>query len=197
MHNIKSHASYLFRNHRPLIYIVMLCIAMITGATACGGPVAASSASTPTAQPTSTPAPTPTPTPIPPTPTPVPPTPTPVPPLPTQPPAPPPAPTRAVTSPAILDLQPASMSIVGHLDCNRQGAYVCFARVLSRASNQSNLNWSSSSNVPGHIVFSPAAGVLSPGQSVLVTITVPFTACTHGLFFFYGPINTHTITWAC
>jgi hypothetical protein len=31
----------------------------------------------------------------------------------------------------------------------------------------------------------------------LVTITVPFTACTQGLFFFRGPINTHTITWAC
>jgi hypothetical protein len=30
-----------------------------------------------------------------------------------------------------------------------------------------------------------------------VTITVPFNACTPGLFFFQGPVNTHTITWAC
>jgi len=37
----------------------------------------------------------------------------------------------------------------------------------------------------------------APGQSVLVTITVLFNDCTPGLFFFRGPINTHTITWAC
>jgi hypothetical protein len=141
---------------------------------------------TPTPTPVPTPVPTPTPTPVP-TPTP---TPTPVPkPVPTSPPV--------QLAPAILDLQPASMSIVGHLDCRRNGAFICFARVLSRSSNQSNLNWSSFTNVPGHIVFSPASGVLSPGQSVLITISVPFNACTPGLFFFRGPINTHTITWAC
>jgi hypothetical protein len=100
-------------------------------------------------------------------------------------------------APAILDLRPSSMSIVGHLDCNKNGVFVCFARVLSRSSNQSNLNWSAFTNVPGNIGFSPASGVLTPGQSVLITITVPFNACTAGLFFFRGPVNTHTITWAC
>jgi len=89
------------------------------------------------------------------------------------------------------------MSIVGHLDCNKNGAFVCFARVISGSNNQSNLNWFAFTNVPGQIVFSPSAGVLAPGQSVLVTITVPFNACTPGLFFFRGPVNTHTITWAC
>ena len=89
------------------------------------------------------------------------------------------------------------MSIVGHLDCNKNGAFICFARVLSRTSNQSNLHWLAFTNVPGQITFSPSSGVLAPGQSVLVTITVPFNACTPGLFFFRGPINTHTITWAC
>ncbi len=107
---------------------------------------------------------------------------------------PPPAPAGA---PAILDLRPLSMSIVGHLDCNKNGAFICFARVLSRTSNQSNLPWLAFTNVPGQITFSPSSGVLAPGQSVLVTITVPFNACTPGLFFFRGPINTHTITWAC
>ena len=107
---------------------------------------------------------------------------------------PPPAPASA---PAILDLRPLSMSIVGHLDCNKNGAFICFARVLSRTSNQSNLPWLAFTNVPGQITFSPSSGVLAPGQSVLVTITVPFNACTPGLFFFRGPINTHTITWAC
>jgi len=99
--------------------------------------------------------------------------------------------------PAILDLRPLSMSIVGHLDCQRKGAYICFARVISRSSNQSNLHWFAFTNVPGHIVFRPSSGVLAPDRSVLVTIIVPFNACRPGLFFFRGPINTHTITWAC
>ncbi len=152
---------------------------------ACGTSTTVQSAPAPQVVATPTPLPTPTPIPTPsatPTPTPKPPTPTPVPPQ---------------GAPAILDLQPASMSLVGHLDCRRAGTYLCTARVLSRASNQSNLHWSAFTNIPGHITFSPVSGVLAPGQSVFVTISVPFTACTHGLFFFRGPINTHTITWAC
>jgi hypothetical protein len=106
-------------------------------------------------------------------------------------------PTPVQGAPAILDLRPSSMSIVGRLDCQKNGAFVCFARVLSRSSNQSNLHWTAFTNVPGGVTFSPARGVVTPGQSMLVTITVPFTACTPGLFFFQGPVNTHTITWAC
>ena len=109
-----------------------------------------------------------------------------------------PQPTQQPTSAsAILDLQPLSMSIVGHLDCQKKGEFVCLARVLSRSTNQGDLHWSAFTNVPGNIGFSPASGILAPGQSVLVTITVPFSACTPGLFFFRGPVNTHTITWAC
>ena len=154
---------------------------------ACGPATTAQSALKPTPVATLAPTPTPTPT-LTPTPTPKP-TPTPRPPTPT--PVPPQAP------PAILDLQPASMSIVGHLDCRRTSVYVCQARVLSRASNQSTLHWVAFTNVPGGVSFSPASGNLAPGNSVFVTIFVPFNACTHGLFFFRGPINTHTITWAC
>ena len=152
--------------------------------------------SVPSPTPTHVIAPTPTPT-FTPTPTPKPrPTPTPIPQkISVQAPTPTPAPVQG--APAVLDLRPASMSIVGHLDCNRNGAFVCFARVLSGASNQSDLHWLAYTNVPGGIAFSPVSGVLAPGQSVLITITVPFTACTPGLFFFQGPINTHTITWAC
>lgn len=142
----------------------------------------------PTATPTHVPTPTPKPTPTP--------TPKPQPTVVVQP-APTPTPQPVTAAPPILDLQPLSMSIVGHLDCNKGATYVCFARVLSRASNQRNLNWFASTNVPGHIFFSPSGGTLAPGQSVLVTIDVPFNACTQGLFFFHGPINTHTITWAC
>lgn len=153
-------------------------------------------APTPTLAPSPTVLPTPTFTP---TPRPIPPTATPtVVPQPTQPPIViPPTQPPVQPSPAILDLRPSSMSIVGHLDCQKNGTFVCFARVLSGSSNQSNLNWSAFTNVPGGIAFSPASGVLAPGQSVLVTITVPFNACTPGLFFFRGPVNTHTITWAC
>lgn len=151
---------------------------------------------TPTSVPTS--APTATATPITPTVTPTPqPTSTPIPsPVVTQ--APQPTPTQPVSMPPILDLRPSSMSFVGHLDCtNRNGTYTCLAQVTDRASATSNLHWIGFTNVPGHIVFSPAGGVLVPGQSVLVSISVPVNDCTQGLFFFRGQINTHTITWAC
>ncbi len=175
----------------------VLCIAFISSMLASCGTSATSATiqSRPTPTPTHIITPTPTSTPTPrPTPTHVP-TPTPQPTLPAQ--VPTPTPTPVSASPAVLDLRPASMSIVGHLDCNRNGVFVCFARVISGTSNQSNLHWVAFTNVPGHIVFSPSSGVLAPGQSVLVTISVPFNACTQGLFFFQGPINTHTITWAC
>lgn len=173
--------------------VVVLCLVIVIIVLASCGSVATGQARpvtpTPTLAPTPTALPTRAPTPRPthaPTPAP-----TPIPtPQPTV--VPPPAP-----APAILDLRPLSMSIVGHLDCQKNGAFVCFARVLSRSSNQSNLHWVAFTNVPGSIAFSPASGVLVPGQSVLVTITVPLNACTPGLFFFQGPINTHTITWAC
>jgi hypothetical protein len=118
---------------------------------------------------------------------------------PTQPAAPPPVkqPPVVPAAPAVLDLQPASMSIVGHLDCKKTPNFTCFARVLSGPGNQSVLNWNAFTNVPGGIIFRPSSGVLTPGQSVLITIIVPSNACTPGLFFFRGPINTHTITWAC
>jgi hypothetical protein len=143
---------------------------------------------TPTAVPTRVPTPKPTPRPTPkPTVAPA--------PQPTQPPATQPTPAPA---PAVLDLRPPSMSFVGHLDCSQSnGDYVCLARVLSAANAQSNLNWFAFTNVPGGVSFSPVRGTLAPGQSVLVTIFVPLHACTPGLFFFQGPINTHTITWAC
>jgi hypothetical protein len=169
--------------------VVMLCLAILIIVLASCGSAAGQTTtvtSTPTLAPSPTAIPTHVPTPIPtlrPTPTPT------EAPQPTQPPS--------TSAPAILDLRPLSMSIVGHLDCQKKGKFTCFARVLSRSSNQSNLHWSAFTNVPGNIGFSPVSGVLAAGQSVLVTITVPFNACTAGLFFFRGPVNTHTITWAC
>jgi hypothetical protein len=174
---------------------IMLCLVIIASVLASCGSAAVGQTNqvTPTPTFTQTPVPTLTPTP---TATP-PPTPTPTPkPKPTAPPAPPTQPPVVAAQP-ILDLRPSSMSIVGHLDCNRGQTFICFARVLSRPDAQRSLNWFAFTNVPGNIGFSPSSGSLGPGQSVLVTITVPFNDCTQGLFFFRGPINTHTITWAC
>ena len=170
--------------------VIMLCLALLIIVLASCGSAAAGQTSIVTPTPTLVPSPTAIPTHVlTPTPT-LRPTPTPTEaPQPTQPPS--------TSAPAILDLQPLSMSIVGHLDCQKNGKFICFARVLSRSSNQSNLHWSAFTNVPGNIGFSPVSGVLAAGQSVLVTISVPFNACTAGLFFFRGPVNTHTITWAC
>ena len=166
----------------PCIVILMItlasCGSVAAGQTTTVTPVPTLSSS-PTVIPTHVPTPTFTPKPTP--------TPTEV-----------PQPTQQPTSAsAILDLQPLSMSIVGHLDCQKKGEFVCLARVLSRSTNQGDLHWTAFTNVPGNIGFSPVSSILAPGQSVLVTITVPFSACTPGLFFFRGPVNTHTITWAC
>jgi hypothetical protein len=170
---------WFLRVRRTLTVATILCIVIVASMlTACGSATGQVPHATKTPTPTSVPTPTPTATPT----------------L-----VPTPSPTQASVpaQPAILDLQPASMSFLGHRDCQKNAAYVCLARVLSRASNQSDLNWSTYTDVPGHIVFNPPSGNLPPGQSVVVTITVPLNACTPGLFYFRGPINTHTITWAC
>jgi hypothetical protein len=168
--------------------VTVLCLAILIIALAACGSTAAGQTTTITPAPTIAPSPTIIPTHVP-TATPTP-KPTPIS-------TPTPQPTQPTSAPAILDLRPLSMSFVGHLDCQKNGTFVCLARVLSRSSNQSNLHWSAFTNVPGNISFSPVSGVLAPGQSVLVTISVPTNACTAGLFFFRGPVNTHTITWAC
>ncbi len=169
---------------RTSMIVTVLCIAFVSSMLAACGASAPAVKSTPAhvIAPTPKPRPTQAPTPQP---------------TPTQVQEPTPTPMPVQGAPAILDLRPSSMSIVGHLDCQKNGAFVCFARVLSSSSNQSDLHWTAFTNVPGGVAFSPASGVLAPGQSMLVTITVPFNACTPGLFFFQGPVNTHTITWAC
>ena len=108
-----------------------------------------------------------------------------------------PQPKPPLSSTAILDVRPSSMSLVGHLDCTKGAAYSCAARVLARSSNNGSLRWSTSTTVPGAVAFSPASGVLAPGQSALIMISVPLNDCTRGLFVFHGPANTHTISWAC
>jgi hypothetical protein len=177
------------KKNRLVLIFCSLAIAMFALA-ACGsaatgqtGHVTPTTVSTSAPTATATPAVTPTPKPTP---------------VATQAPQPQPTATQPVSMPPILDLRPSSMSFVGHLDCtNKNGAYTCLAQVNDRASATSDLHWTAFTNVPGHIVFSPAGGVLAPGQSVLVSIIVPVNDCMQGLFFFRGQVNTHTITWAC
>ncbi len=107
-----------------------------------------------------------------------------------------PQPNPPLSATAILDVRPASMSLVGHLDCTQGTAYTCPAEVLARSSNQGSLRWFASTSVPGQVVFNPSSGVLAPGQQMMVTITVPLGDCTRGLFF-HGPANTHSIGWTC
>ncbi len=183
---LQSHKGF---RKNSIVAVLCMTIALIILAS-CGTTGQVHPASTPA--PTHVPAIAPSPSPVlSPTPSPTP-KPTPKPAVTAQPATQPPAPV-----PAILDVRPQSMSFVGHLDCKRSGTYMCLALVLSRSNASSNLHWTTFTNVPGHIVFSPASGTLAPGQSTLITISVPFNACTPGLFFFQGPVNTHTITWAC
>jgi len=172
--------------------VIIICLALVIGVLAsCGSTTAGQTTSktqtslalsSATAHPIPTPTPTPAPTPTPP------PTPTPVPTTPPQ---------TTKAAPAILDLQPASMSFLGHRDCPGNGVFVCQARVLSDSANQSELDWTAYTNISSRITFSPQSGALAPGQSVIVNITIPLNVCNSGLFFFQGPVNTHTITWAC
>lgn len=181
MHRSQSH-----RMKSTSSIFVIICLALVIGVlTSCGStPVGQTTSHTQTSPATSsatarlTPTPPPTPTPAP-TPT----------------PTTPPQTTKA--APAILDLQPASMSFLGHRDCPGNGVFVCQARVLSDSANQSELDWTAYTNISNKISFSPASGALAPGQSVIVNITIPLNVCQSGLFFFQGPANTHTITWAC
>src|SRR5690242_8724311 len=61
--------------------------------------------------------------------------------------------------PVILDLRPASMSFVGHLDCPiSHGDYVCQARVIAPTGNPGPLHWSSFVNFANNVVFDPGSG---------------------------------------
>jgi len=137
-----------------------------------------------TALPTPTPTPTPTATATP-TPTPVP-TPTPTPkPKPRPTPTPTPTPPRLSVSPTSFNIPPncPNTSSFG-------GAWTCVV-VLTNQGNVA-LAWSASSS--GDSV-SPSNGVLSPGESLRVIITVP--TCNSTTVTFSGPANQVTVTVNC
>lgn len=78
--------------------------------------------------------------------------------------------------------------------------WMCTA-ILSRADNLStSMHWSSTSNLPGSVIFSPSSGVLAANGSVSVTISISSTnvTCpTKIVFSFKGSANTVGVPWLC
>jgi hypothetical protein len=103
----------------------------------------------------------------------------------------------ASTSPLLVVSQ---TSYNGNTDCSyRRSANWSCQVTLSRIDGlHKNLRWSAwGSGIPG-ITFHPARGLLPPGSSVLVNITIPNTVCPASAnFIFKGLHNTISIPWSC
>ena len=76
------------------------------------------------------------------------------------------------------------------------GSWICQIAVSSPQSNQSALNWSVSSDIPG-VTYSVSNGSLSPNQTTQTTITIPNNECTSGTFTFTFQGNTIAAPWSC
>lgn len=76
------------------------------------------------------------------------------------------------------------------------GSWICKIEVSSPQSNQSNLNWSVSSDIPG-VTYSVSSGSLSPNQSIQTIITIPNNECSSGTFTFTFQGNTIAAPWNC
>ena len=76
------------------------------------------------------------------------------------------------------------------------GGWTCMATVRETGSSQDSLNWSASSSLGG-VSFTPSGGTLSPGESSMVTIFVPSSDCSYGIFTFTGQTNTVHRVWSC
>src|SRR5260221_5839941 len=70
------------------------------------------------------------------------------------------------------------------------------ATVRETGSSQGSLNWSASSSL-GEVSFTPSGGTLSPGESSMVSIFVPRSDCSCGIFTFTGQTNTVRRVWSC
>jgi hypothetical protein len=130
--------------------------------------------------PTSDPLPSPTPSPTPVPPTPVPPTPSPTP------------------APPILAVNPTSFANGNNCSYSANHGWMCFA-TLTNTSQQSRLPWSTNSNNPSSVSFSPANGVLAPGAQTQVMVLVgATTVCpASAMLVFSGPANTASVPWSC
>src|SRR5947209_8490555 len=85
-------------------------------------------------------------------------------------------------------------------DGSQVQVWICTAVLSSDPTNQSNLDWSASTSSSSGIYFTPQSGILTPGQSLQVTISVPNAACinaSNGSFTFTGPENAVNVPWIC
>lgn len=73
----------------------------------------------------------------------------------------------------------------------------CRVVLIETADSQANLSWTASSDMNNSVVFSPATGTLSPGQSM--TITISTFPCQNGSFTFTSSrkISPLTVIWHC
>jgi hypothetical protein len=73
----------------------------------------------------------------------------------------------------------------------------CTVTVSETAASQGDMTWTASSDMSDSVTFSPANGTLSPGTSVIVTITA--FPCQNGSFVFSGSRGAHPvmIPWRC
>ncbi len=129
---------------------------------------------TPTPTPTATPSPTPTPTPV-------------IIPTPTPRPTPTPTPTP---KPPKLSVSPTSFSVPNNCQGSPTGgSWICSTTLTNVG--KTSLSWSASGNAPS---VSPSSGKLSPGDSVVVSITV---GCSNYTVTFSGPANSVDVTVNC
>lgn len=73
----------------------------------------------------------------------------------------------------------------------------CTVAIEETANSQQTMNWSVSSDMSKTVAFHPASGMLSPGKSILVTISA--FPCQNGSFTFFGsggaiPVS---VLWQC
>ena len=72
------------------------------------------------------------------------------------------------------------------------------ASLSSYKNNRGNLSWTASSNRVRGVTFTPPNGVLAPGQTTRVTITIPNMICpAQADLIFKGPGNMTDILWNC
>jgi hypothetical protein len=75
-------------------------------------------------------------------------------------------------------------------NCTNNVNWSCVVTVSALTVNVVDTNWNASSNAPG-VTFSLTSGILKPGASVQVTVTIPATDCPgNNNFYFYVPGST-------
>jgi hypothetical protein len=98
-----------------------------------------------------------------------------------------------------LTLTTSKTNLNGNTDCTFSNGWTCNVTLSTSANAQGQLSWSTSSSGVNGISFNPPNGILTAGQSIPVTITVPSTACPASAnltFSVQGGVPV-TVSWSC